>query len=191
MSGDIEMFSNSRTKCLYLLCGPSGSGKSTVGQVLTLLDLRESLSYTTRKCRDAADKNAYHFISREQFEDMCATGKFIEYTEYAGNMYGTTFFELDQSDYAILEPEGVEAVLSRYTTRPVKVLGLWASRTKLERRLRQRPDKSLERIENDLLIFKDLHSTADLFLNGLSKKKTILSVLDFMEECERNSGARF
>lgn len=183
------MYGVGRTKCLYILCGPSGSGKSMVGKVLSQLDFRESISYTTRKRRDTEDKGAYHFITREQFAEMLDTGKFIEWAEYAGSLYGTTFDELDQSDYAILELEGLGLVASKYCARPLFVIGLGASRTTLERRLRRRPDKSIERIEADLTIFKDLPLIADLYLTGLSKMATVLEILKFIENCERNMGA--
>ncbi|KAI6656705.1 hypothetical protein LOD99_16009 [Oopsacas minuta] len=77
-----------------VISGPSGVGKSTLLQRL----LKEypgqfefSVSHTTRQKRDKEiDGKHYHFISKEQFQSEIKSNLFIEYTEYAGNLYGTS-----------------------------------------------------------------------------------------------------
>ncbi len=73
---------------LYIISAPSGTGKSTV--IRCLMKLRKNLffsvSATTRKPRpEERDGREYHFISREQFEDMIGHNEFLEYAEYVGN----------------------------------------------------------------------------------------------------------
>ena len=78
---------------LIVLSGPSGVGKSTV--ISELLsersDIYFSVSVTTRAPRvGEADGVNYHFVTREQFEEMIARNELLEYAEYVHNYYGTS-----------------------------------------------------------------------------------------------------
>ncbi|KAA1094547.1 hypothetical protein PGT21_024541 [Puccinia graminis f. sp. tritici] len=75
--------------------GPSGSGKSTLIKRLQASQdwpkFGFSVSHTTRKPRAGeADGVAYHFVSRESFQEMVTKGEFIEHAEFGGNCYGTS-----------------------------------------------------------------------------------------------------
>ena len=49
-----------------------------------------SVSYTTRKPRgQEIDGENYHFVSREEFEEMLGRGEFLEHALVFGNYYGT------------------------------------------------------------------------------------------------------
>jgi guanylate kinase len=75
-----------------VLSGPSGVGKSTV-----VRELREhhpeiwlSVSATTRFPRPGeVDGVHYRFVSRDRFQALVAAGGFLEWAEFAGNLYGT------------------------------------------------------------------------------------------------------
>ena len=78
---------------LIVLSGPSGVGKSTV--ISELLSERKdiyfSVSFTTRQPRvGEADGVNYHFVTREDFEQMIANEELLEYAEYVHNYYGTS-----------------------------------------------------------------------------------------------------
>ena len=78
---------------LIVLSGPSGVGKSTV--ISELLserhDIYFSVSFTTRQPRvGEADGVNYHFVNREDFEQMIANEELLEYAEYVHNYYGTS-----------------------------------------------------------------------------------------------------
>ena len=78
---------------LIVLSGPSGVGKSTV--ISELLSERKdiyfSVSFTTRQPRvGEADGVNYHFVTREEFEQMIANEELLEYAEYVHNYYGTS-----------------------------------------------------------------------------------------------------
>jgi len=78
---------------LYIISAPSGAGKtSLVAELLTRhTDVAVSVSHTTRKRRDVeTDGVNYHFISREEFEEMIRNGDFLEYANVFGNYYGTS-----------------------------------------------------------------------------------------------------
>ena len=78
---------------LIVLSGPSGVGKSAV--ISELLsersDIYFSASFTSRAPRvGEADGVNYHFVTREQFEEMIARNELLEYAEYVHNYYGTS-----------------------------------------------------------------------------------------------------
>jgi guanylate kinase len=77
---------------LYVLSGPSGSGKtSLVKALIEQLDtLHLAVSYTTRPKRPSEQEGIdYHFVNNDQFKQMAAENKFIEYAEVFQYAYGT------------------------------------------------------------------------------------------------------
>ncbi|OCA85501.1 guanylate kinase [Bacillus sp. FJAT-27225] len=78
---------------LIVLSGPSGVGKGTVRkEIFSQPDtsFEYSISMTTRKPREGEVHGVdYFFKSREEFEELIAQGKLLEYAEYVGNYYGT------------------------------------------------------------------------------------------------------
>ena len=75
-----------------MVSGPSGAGKSTlIREALAAIPgLAYSVSATTRKPRKGeVDGRDYVFLSREEFERWIEEGRFLEWAEYSGNLYGT------------------------------------------------------------------------------------------------------
>jgi guanylate kinase len=77
---------------LIVVSGPSGAGKSTlIREALeSVPELAYSVSATTRAARPGeVHGEHYVFLSREEFERWIEEGKFLEWAEYSGNLYGT------------------------------------------------------------------------------------------------------
>jgi len=77
---------------LIVVSGPSGAGKSTlIRAALEAVDgLAYSVSATTRRPREGeVNGRDYIFLSREEFEEWIDEGRFLEWAEYSGNLYGT------------------------------------------------------------------------------------------------------
>jgi guanylate kinase len=80
-----------RKPLLIVLSGPSGVGKDMV--LTRLKESNSSLEFivtvTTRRRREA-EKNGidYHFISREEFEEMLERDALLEWANVYGNWYG-------------------------------------------------------------------------------------------------------
>ena len=82
---------------LILIVGPSGSGKRTLTEYVQTAfpDIVFPASCTTRDPRPGeGEGNAYYFISREEFQRRIEAGEFLEWAEYAGNLYGTLKSEI-------------------------------------------------------------------------------------------------
>jgi guanylate kinase len=76
---------------LIVISGPGGVGKSTItSQLRTDPRFWISVSATTRDPRPGErDGVDYLFFSRKRFQKMADSGEFLEWAEFAGNLYGT------------------------------------------------------------------------------------------------------
>lgn len=78
---------------LFVVTAPSGAGKTSLVRALLQADSQValSISYTTRPIRPGEENGRdYHFVTREQFEEMLERGDFLESAEVYGNYYGTS-----------------------------------------------------------------------------------------------------
>nr|WP_316640253.1 guanylate kinase [uncultured Roseateles sp.] len=78
---------------LFVVAAPSGAGKSSLVKALLELDakLQVSISHTTRKPRGQEQHGReYWFTTAEDFRSMVDQGKFFEWAEVHGNLYGTS-----------------------------------------------------------------------------------------------------
>jgi guanylate kinase len=85
---------------LFVISAPSGSGKSTLVNELrrNVKGLTFSVSYTTRDPRGSEEEGReYHFVTRQQFEEMIAADELLEHADVFGNYYGTARAALRQA----------------------------------------------------------------------------------------------
>lgn len=78
---------------LFVISAPSGAGKTSLVNALTYAvpNLTISISHTTRLPRPGEINGVnYWFIDENQFREMIADNKFLEYATVFGNLYGTS-----------------------------------------------------------------------------------------------------
>ncbi|HET7403710.1 MAG TPA: guanylate kinase [Usitatibacter sp.] len=78
---------------LFVVVAPSGAGKTSLVNELLQREpnIRLSVSFTTRQPREGElHGREYHFVKRAAFEDMIASGDFLEHANVFGNYYGTS-----------------------------------------------------------------------------------------------------
>ena len=83
---------------LFVVSAPSGAGKTSLCRELvdSFSDLRQSISFATRKCRHGeTDGVDYHFIDSDTFRNMVDQKQFAEWAEVHGNYYGTSLQTLE------------------------------------------------------------------------------------------------
>ena len=85
---------------VIIFSAPSGAGKSTVVNHLLGMypELEFSISATSRAPRGQEQHGVeYYFFSADEFRQMIAENKFVEYEEvYAGSFYGTLRSEVER-----------------------------------------------------------------------------------------------
>ena len=139
---------------LIVISGASGVGKGTVlGKMMEKRsDLAFSVSATTRPSRpNEVDGVHYYFVSKEQFEDMIARGRMLEYSAHNANYYGTP---RDQSEEKMekghvlldIEPNGAGQVKKAAPDAHLFFI-MPPSVEELERRLRGRGDTPEDQIQ--------------------------------------------
>ncbi|MGE5325891.1 MAG: guanylate kinase [Deltaproteobacteria bacterium] len=143
---------------MIVISAPSGSGKSTLVKKLiaSVPGMVFSVSYTTRPMR-AGEKNGreYFFVSPGAFKRMVAAGKFVEWADVHGQLYGTAQRQIREA-----QAEGKDVLLDidvqghrqvrRKIPDAVSIFLLPPSYRELERRLRARHSDSPEVIRKRL-----------------------------------------
>ena len=144
---------------VYIISAPSGSGKSTlVNELLKLVpNLDFSISYTTRPPRGSEQNGKqYHFVSREEFEQMIREDEFLEHASvYGTNYYGTArrfLREAEQKGNDLLLDIDVQgaAQIKQRLPDAISIFVLPPDRKTLEWRLRKRGEDSDETIHRRL-----------------------------------------
>ncbi|NPA15854.1 MAG: guanylate kinase [Deferribacteres bacterium] len=156
---------------IFVVSAPSGAGKTTFcRRVLSELEgIVFSVSYTTRPPREnEVHGRDYFFVSREEFLRMVEEGKFVEYAEVYGNLYGTSkeFIEgyVEQGVDVLLDidVQGAEKILSYYSDA-VGIFIFPPSLEVLRQRLLKRGTDAPEVIEKRLKVAEKEIEKADMY----------------------------
>ena len=142
---------------LVVISGFSGAGKGTV--VKRLMESGHyslSISATTRAPRPGEqDGREYFFLSRQEFQQRIQEGRFLEWAEFSGNLYGTpkdyVLEQMEQGRDVILEIEAQGALQVKEQYADAGLIFLAApTMTKLKERLTGRGTESAEQVERRL-----------------------------------------
>ena len=87
------MIKSKNTGQIIVISAPSGAGKGTIIKKLLENNSKDrwlSVSATSRKPRTGEKEGVnYYFITEDEFKNKIKEEYFLEYTNYAGNYYGT------------------------------------------------------------------------------------------------------
>ncbi|HJQ66610.1 MAG TPA: guanylate kinase [Gemmatimonadales bacterium] len=144
------------TPKVVILSAPSGGGKTAVTRALLERYPNRfgySVSATTRKPRPGErEGKAYHFISREEFKRRVEAGEFLEWAQYAGELYGTLKKEVEEvlkrglNVLLDIEVKGARQVRSVYVGNAITVFLIPPTAGELLKRLRERKTESSSEI---------------------------------------------
>ena len=142
---------------MIVLSGASASGKTEVAKVLaSKYGIVKVITTTTRKMRiHEADGVDHFFVSNERFLEMIKEEKFVEWTEYNGNFYGSTKDQIQDNKCVVIDPVGLKAY-SQLKDRNVVTFFLESEEETRYKRMLQRGDtveSASRRIINDRTAF--------------------------------------
>lgn len=166
---------------LIVVSGPSGVGKGTILKELKAKygsRLQVTVSHTTREPRVGETEGVqYFFVDQETFREKIAEGDFLEYAEFSGNCYGTSWAEVKrlgqlEDCIALLEIElnGMQQIQRKVEAGELKAHFIFIKPPtfeELERRLRGRGSDSnielrLQTAKHEMDLMEQLH--ADLIV---------------------------
>lgn len=147
---------------IIILSAPSGTGKSTIIKHLMStrpdLDLRFSISATSRKPREGEENGReYYFLTEEEFRQKAGNDEFVEWEEvYEGTFYGTLMSEVlkkvEEGHTVIMDIDvkGSLNVKKRFGDKALALFIMPPSIQELEMRLQNRgtdtPDEVARRL---------------------------------------------
>ena len=141
---------------LFIFSAASGTGKTSLAKALVeqMPDLAFSVSHTTRAPRPGEQHGVhYYFVSRKEFDEMVAAGRFLEHATVFGNSYGTSRGAIEnllrQGKNIILDIDwqGARAVKEQMP-EAVGIFILPPTRAALQERLTARGQDSPEVVES-------------------------------------------
>ncbi len=133
---------------MIVLAGASASGKTEIAKLLAKkYQIKKITTTTTRpKRKGEVDGIDYFFVTPRQFEKMIHEGKFVEYTLYNGNMYGSTKDQIAKDKCVVIDPAGLRSYVGLHDDSIVTFY-LEADENTRHKRMLSRGD-DLEKIES-------------------------------------------
>ncbi len=143
---------------MIVLAGASASGKTEVAKELAKkYGITKVITTTTRKIRcNEQDGRDYFFVSKEKFEQMIAEGRFVEYTYFNDNLYGSTKDQIAPNKCVVIDPAGLRAYIALNDPTIVTFFLDSEEGTRFKRMLARGDDENdaKKRIEHDRLAFR-------------------------------------
>lgn len=155
---------------MIVLVGKTASGKTSVLNKMLKRGYESITTYTTRPRRRKEPKDAYHFISEEEFLQKIKSDFFAEWSSYTTTK-GKWYYGSAREDYinasdntvVILNPYGLNQIKNT-TDIHIKSIYIYANLNTIKERLNQRGDSKAEidrRIQSDIKDFKNIPYEVD------------------------------
>jgi guanylate kinase len=189
---------------VVVLAAPSGGGKTTIARALVTRWPERygfSVSATTRGPRPGErDGEDYFFLTKDEFRRRQAAGEFLEWAEYAGELYGTLKAEVDRvlaaGRHVLLdiEVQGAKQVRKQYphpASRAVFILPPSAGELlrRLQGRRTESPSEMRERLETAMRELRQAEAFDHVVVND-DLDSAVLTVHKLVETPEAEPGAK-
>ena len=91
---------------MIVLAGASASGKTEVAKMLAAkYGIVKAITTTTRDMRvGEINGRDYFFVNKDQFKKMIEDGRFVEFTVYNDNLYGSTKDQIAMNKCVVVDP---------------------------------------------------------------------------------------
>lgn len=162
--------------------GPGASGKDYATEELCRLHgYTKCVSTTTRAPRPGEEKGqAYHFVTRAEFEAGIRVGEYLEYDEFGGNYYGLSKRSFrDENGIVILTPHGLAQLRKAKPHLPLHVVYLMVNenirRDRLMIRMKEDKAQVQQRLDLDRRTFDGF---SDYTMRIMRSDFTVLDLLD-------------
>lgn len=149
-----------RRGVMLVIASPSGAGKTSISRTVLRQDdnISLSVSVTTRERRtNEVDGVDYHFVSKDQFEQMRRRDELLESAEVHGNFYGTPAAQIEAQIGAgrdilfDIDWQGTQQLTRKCRADMVTVFILPPSIAELKSRLEHRAQDGADVIHRRLL----------------------------------------
>jgi len=178
----LKFFSTQLCSGFDIVSAPSGAGKTSLVRriIEEVPGITVAVSHTTRPKREGdVDGSAYHFVSREEFEQLIEKDAFLEHADVFGNYYGTSIQAVDScisdgSDVILeIDWQGASQIRSRLEDT-CSIFILPPSREVLLQRLRGR---ATDRAEMKHMDTADYILINDQFDPTLAEFKSVITAM--------------
>eukprot|EP00049_Salpingoeca_infusionum_P002349 m.55853 g.55853 ORF g.55853 m.55853 type:complete len:256 (-) comp11527_c0_seq1:255-1022(-) len=165
--------SMSSSRLCVVVTGPTGAGKSTLLKRLFAefpSKFAFTVSHTTRNPREGeVTGREYHFTTKESMQTMVDAGEFIEWTQFSGNMYGTSKMAIndimsrDQVCVLDVDLNGVKSMKAIEEYKPLFIFVTPPSTEVLKQRLIERGTETEETMAARLASVEESFAFAKTF----------------------------
>lgn len=181
---------------MIILVGKTTAGKDTISkELVSKHGFQRCVTYTTRPMRNGETQDvAYHFISKEDFEQKVKGGFFAEWKSYNTVFgiwyYGTALEDIEKADnktILVITPDGYRDIIKKVKNKP-KAIYIYANNPTIKKRLIERGDDKKEaerRLESDNIDFKGIEKEVDkIVYNNIGTKieDVVNKILEYLEE---------
>ena len=158
---------------IIVITGKTASGKDTIiRSILTKFpDLKKIITTTSRTPRaNEINGKDYHFLSRDEFSEKIASGDFLEYVEYGGNLYGTERHEFKGKEILWKIDPSMAGKVKQLLSEESVVIYVTTKGDVILQRLKERglSDGEInQRMEDDRRIWNEYHKSYDYVLENI------------------------
>ena len=142
-----------------IICGKAASGKDYLRDEFRKQRWKINVSVTTRPKRLGEENNAaYHFVTKERFDELIRNNELREHTCFNGWHYGTLMSHWEKSQVFIMTPSGISQLTKNDRAESLIVfLDIDSSDREKRLALRNDADSIKRRLEADEKDFIDFH----------------------------------